>query len=55
MLDAYIIDKLKRDRQREQDRRSWDRTIHAPQPEPPQPRDREDEQKRGSTTVNFEL
>lgn len=54
-MDAWIIDKLKRDRQREQDRQSWERVIRAPQPEPPRPREDRNEDQRSSTIVNFEL
>lgn len=55
MLDAWQIDKMNRERQRENDRRSWERAIHAPQPEPPRSKKRDEDPQRGSTTVNFEL
>ena len=58
MLDAYIIDRIRRERDQSQ-RRNSQVPLHIdnslPEPPPPRPRPRSEERERGSVVIDFQL
>lgn len=54
-MPAWIIDRLNRDRQERNDRKSWDRGIHAPTPQPVSPPKQKEDDKRGTSNIGFLL